>query len=547
MELEFVWKAVRRYWPVVVACTLMSVAAATLLSPSAAIRYQSSALVLITSGEGGSAGDRYVSSELVILRSPPIAERAMELAGAPMSALAGSDAVTFAQIPGTDVVRIIASSTAPAEAQAIANGYLDAYLEGKRALGVADQDVDAASLQERVSEIEGQLDDIEQRVEEELAPYVEAAPASNEVQGTISIPTIQDVAPALSVEREVLIDQYRTALSQLSELQFAAPESSVVDRQVIQRAELPSQALATSSNMLEIAVVLGGLLLGVALATVLARASRYVLDADEVESILEAPIAAVVPKRRSLTSRSLDQLAQLPVDVSTPINELCVQVESAGASAPGWSVVVTGTRRHIGTTTVAAAMANRFAELGSRVVLVDLDTEDPALSAHFDVDRGGLAALAAAGERDWEDIMFVPTGSPMLSIIGGWAGPGRSRPSRPELEAALRSLARHADLVVVDAGPLLASSSAAILAQSSDAVVLTVPIARQPRASLEQVARQLDVGDRALFPVAVPNPRRARRSPPRSTTSKERQHPEDSGSLENAHFEVRAPEISRWS
>ena len=143
MELEFVWKATRRYWAVVAVCGLLGVAAAVLLAPSVAVRYQSTALVLILSGEGGSAGDRYVSSELVILQSPPIAERAAELAGVSMSPSAIAENVTFAQIPGTDVVRIIAASPSPTEAQAIANGYVDAYLDARSALGSADQNIDA--------------------------------------------------------------------------------------------------------------------------------------------------------------------------------------------------------------------------------------------------------------------------------------------------------------------------------------------------------------------------------------------------------------------
>ncbi len=506
MELEFVWKATRRYWAVVAVCGLLGVAAAVLLAPSVAVRYQSTALVLILSGEGGSAGDRYVASELVILQSPPIAERAAELAGVSMSPAAIAENVTFAQIPGTDVVRIIAASPSPTEAQAIANGYVDAYLDARSALGSADQNIDEGLLNQRVTALEDQLDDVEQRVQEAMAPFVRAAEELAD-GGTPSVPAVQDVAPALAVEREVLIDQYRTVLSQLAGLQSGEPEQATTDRQVIQRAELPSQSLATSSSTLRLAIPIGGLLLGVALATALARSSRYVLDTDEIERTLEAPIVAVVPERRSLRSGSLDHLAQLPTDVRGSINRLCVQVESAGASAPGWSVVVTGTRRDIGTTTVAAAMAHRFSELGSRVLLIDFDTEDPAVSARFDVEEGGLAALADVSRQD-RLVPPTPSGFPMLSVIGGGSASARWRPSRQELRAALTSASLYADIVVVDAGPTLASSSAAVLAQSADAVVLTVPARRQPRETLELVARQLDLADRHLFPVIVPAPKK---------------------------------------
>lgn len=519
MELEYVAKAVRRFWPVVLLSLLLGVLAGQFLQPSSEARYESSALLLLVpftgSGLDIAAGDRFVASQLVVLESPPLAVRAAELASLPMPGPEAALAVTFVQIPGTDVVRIVASSGSPGDAQALANGYLDAYVERAEESVGADRDSDPTLLDPALTEIERQLAQLDEQIQAALAPYVEAATAA-------PIPGIEQIAPALATRREVLVETYRELLGRRSTLEFE-PQAEAAN-QIIQRAGLPTTPIDDSDPLLSIAVPVAALLFGIAVATVLARSSRRILDRAEVVELLGIPFAATVPSERALRHGSILQLKRLPDEYRAVVNVLCVQAEAQGGTLDSrLTVLVTGSRRVSGTTTLAAAMASRFGELGLTVALIDLDFDRPDLSTYLAVPGDGLSALVNGELLDGdpsdgqfhESPGFSPTPWPNVAVVGRQPGIGQVRPQRAELLAALDTAVDRADVVVLDAGPMLAASAAALLAQQTDVVVLAVPVRGQARGPLKIVARQLVSVMPHVLPVAMPQLKRgARRTTP---------------------------------
>jgi Mrp family chromosome partitioning ATPase len=502
MELEYVAKAVRRFWPVVLLFAVLGVIAGQILQPSSTPRYESTALLLVAPPDGGggsAAGDRYVASQLVVLESPPLAARAAQLSGVPLADGSAAHDVFFIQIAGTDVVRVVASSASAEDSQAIANAFVDAYIERTGTTEGQVEELDETEIGTALAEIQRQLDDLDVRIEEALAPFVQ----SNEANPDVAIPTVEQVAPALATEREVLLETYRGLLSQRTQRQFQPTVTT--GSQIIQRAELPTAASAQSSQVMTLALPIVGLLAGVCVATVLARASRRVLDTTEVTEVLGVPFAATVPADRALRTRSLFQLEHLPEDYDEVVNELCVQVEARGKLDMTLTVLVTGSQRVAGSTTLAAAMAVRFGALGSRVVLVDLDFDQPDLTKCFGVEGDGIDKLIQGSDA------LTPTPLANVAVVGRRPDLGLPRPQRAELLMVLDAAAEGADVVVVDAGSMLAGPAAAVLAQHTDAVVLTVPVWHQERASLRIVARQLAAVKSHVLPVAMPRLRRSNR------------------------------------
>jgi protein-tyrosine kinase len=284
--------------------------------------------------------------------------------------------------------------------------------------------------------------------------------------------------------------------------------------------------------VMTLAITLVFVLFGVVAATVLARTSRRVLDGAEAVDLLGVPFAATVPSERSLRARSLHQLQRLPPGYRAVVNELCVQVESRGVLDTPLSVLVTGSQRVSGTTTLAAGIAARFGEVGSKVVLVDLDFDQPDLSKCFGVEGDGLSALVfgrgATGDALDKAAALTPTPLTNVSVVGRQTGFGQARPQRAELLAALDMAAEHANVVVIDAGPMLAAPAAAVLAPHTDAVVLAVPVWSQERASLKVVARQLASVKSHLLSVSMPRLKRSHRLPVSApaTTPAETNEPE---------------------
>lgn len=506
-------KAVRRFWPIVLLLLVLGIVVGQLIQPQSVPRYESTALLLIapTSDAGGSAeGDRYVASQLVVLESPPLAARATEFAEVGMTEQEIAAVVNFAQIPGTDVVRIVASSGTPQDSQAISNAYLDAYLE--RTGSTDGGATESGQLAESIERINGRLDEVAAQIEAVMAPFVQGAATSPDAL----IPTVEQIAPALATEREVLLDTYTQLLSRQTAIEFGPEQPS--GRQAIQRAELPTSPTVESSRALSVAIVAAMTLLGVVAATVLARISRRVLDGKEVSDSLGVPFAATIPPERVLRTRALFKVQSLPEEYRAVVNELCVQVESQGTLDDVLTVLVSGTQRVSGSTTLATAIAARFGELGSRVLLVDLDFDQPDVSKCFGVQADALGLLANAkvtNDKDGQWLEEVLTATPLtnVAVAGRRPGAGSSRPQRAELLAALEAAGRFADVVVLDGGPILNSPAASVMAPHADVIVLAVPVRRQERASLQVVSRQLLPLTAHLLPVSTPRLRRSSRLP----------------------------------
>lgn len=526
MELEYVARVVRRFWPAVLLSVVLGVALGLLVRPNSTPMYDSSALMIVvpnaSSASGSVAGDRYISSQIVVLQSPPMDARANAIADLGMSDETLSRLVKFAQIPGTDVVRITATLDSPERAQTVANAYLDAYQDLVQSTAESDVDRNPGKIDNSIAEIEAQFVDIDRRIADALTQYYANNPGLTEQVAP------EQAAPAIAAEREVLLEKYRDLLRRRTTLDFE-PADSISD-QIIQRAELPEVPNPQSSRKFILAVPFAMLLLGVAVATMLARSSRKVLDGTEVTEVLKVPITAIIPQVNPPRDGFVAHFEEAPDELTDIVNEVCVQAEAQSSSRPTLTVLVTGTQRESGTSTLAVAIAARFGDLGSKVLLIDLDFEHPDISERFGVVGDGIRALlgldveertarhATKPSAAFTYVRVVPDPAPKLvstpmanvSVVGREPGLGAVRPLRADILSAFEAAMLRADVVVIDAGPMLVASASAVLSHHVDAVVLAVPVKQQERASLRVASRQLTSVRSHLLPVLMPRLGRAR-------------------------------------
>jgi Mrp family chromosome partitioning ATPase/capsular polysaccharide biosynthesis protein len=522
MELEYVAKAARRYW-VVVAVFLALGLFATMLLPTRQPVYEATSQVLVAPATNqGQPGDRFVMGQVVVMQSPLVTSRAIDLAGLDMSIAEARQIVEFQQRPGTDVVDIVATDDNPQTAADLANGYVDAYFELLRQEAAADVvTAETEALDQRIAEMEEAIRVADEQIADVLMPFLEAA---DDAEGPRQIPALEQIAPTLATERQILGGQYAELLRRRADVEFTARPQ--IRSEIVQRAELPTEPVDLSSRLLLIALPLAGLFVGILAATVAGRSSKRVLDDIEVASVLGAPIAATI--RRRTFRRPADHAIGVPPALVDPINQLCVQAERGAIPGAPMTVVVSGTQASAGVTTVATAMASRYAEMGSKVLLVDADHVQGDISRTFDVRADGLSALVDHEVRELEagptdsssptdssnaasadesggrpSGAFTPTEIPNLVVVGHDVGtPSGSRPRRDAVEI-MEAARRHADVVIFDSGPMLDSVSSARLARYADVAVLVVPVRRQRRRPLEAIARQLDTRAGLLLPVAT--------------------------------------------
>lgn len=494
MELAFVIDAVRRYWWVCVVATLLGGAAGFLVQQGGGSQYRSLAVLLLQPPSEDPitvTGDneRYVANQLAVLSSSDLTAQVATALGEDFNQAEVGAAIDFVHIPETDIVQIIAEHPEPVKAQAIANGYLDQYFVrlGEEITGV--QDPERERLNGVLRPLEERLDELNVIIRDRMADAIANA--------TGTPPEPESVVPDESSEKAQLELQIAQVRQALTELDLQGPLQVASTR--VQAGELPDTPVSSTSKILIAAGLIGGAFAGLLGAVLLARLSPRLLGPRHAEEILGQPLVGTMPGATVLAGGPVTALGALPHEVLEFVDLVCVRAEAGAQSGTGSLVVaVVGSERGAGTTTLAAAMANRFSAHGSEVLLVDADGRDRWLSRQLAPGRPGIPDLMSLAPslpnlRDASDPdlkqCLRPTAIPNLRVLGAGDGEG-SVLRRQNVSSLVAITSRTADVVVVDAGALMEASATVQLAHLADAVVLAIPD-HQQASSLETVNRQL--------------------------------------------------------
>jgi capsular exopolysaccharide synthesis family protein len=328
----------------------------------------------------------------------------------------------------------------------------------------------------------------------------------------------------LEAEVEVLIAQYGALQAEVRDLSTqdlgAGPTFETLQAPVAvstEASEVPEVLQVPENSVARFALaVLVALALGVAIILGIDWADTRVRTRKDAELWFGLPVIAELPYRSrqerhahplpahtdpsSMTAEALRTL-RLAVDNSpvwrldhaAPISNGSVGTAAAVADGARCTVLVSSALTGEGKTTVAANLAATFAASGRRVLVIDCDFRRPSMGRLLEVGDGpGLRELPTASANslygtlrstDVANVGLVPSGSP------GIAPPWFLSDTSP-----LVSWARsQADVVILDAGPLLATNETAALMPNVDVTVLVSRSGRvgrdQARRTTEQLAR----------------------------------------------------------
>ncbi|MFE6236482.1 hypothetical protein [Cellulosimicrobium sp. NPDC057862] len=454
----------------VLAAVLVVVAGALFYLDRQETMYRATATVQLYGVQSAQGGESLVEVTVMTdaddVTSPEVAEAAATALGDPAAADELADLVT-ADVDGESKT-VAVKATTPDEAWSVevANAFADAYA----AQLVTIQGAQVAELEARRQALAEQLGGVRQRL------------------------AVDGDDPLALAEQDIIVGDYSALTVQSNSLRGIAVPGEVVTPAI------GAEALGLSQATVLALAALVGLVAGIGLAFARRGLDIRVRSAAESTRLTETPVLAELYGTRP-AEKEFAHTHALPVasKVATPFTEsirelrTAVQVSTAGMKHA--VVVVTAADPSAPRSFITANLAASFALSGRRTVAMSGDLRRPQL------DR------MLPAPDDWHGLEqeLRPTGVPNLRVMpvpeeemdpADFLATERAR-------GLVRSLRDHAEVVVVDAPPVLAAADATILGGYANGVVLIASAGRTDRAVLAEAAERLRVSNVPLLGVAL--------------------------------------------
>ncbi|MGH3110673.1 MAG: division plane positioning ATPase MipZ [Gaiellaceae bacterium] len=446
--------------------------------------------------------DRTMSTQAMLARVPTVAERTLAAAGA-TSTSARAFLAQSSVFPLSDFLRFTVSDQDAARATRLASAYAREFVRFRREL-------DTAGLARTLEELRGQIAQLEAAGNVDSPLYVRLADREQQLESLVALRT-----------------------SNVSVVRTAGPDD------VEQVAPRPRRNVALAAG--------AGLVVALILVFLAESLSTRPRTDDEFEELLGAPLLA------RLESEGRGRTALLFGDgaEADSVHKLRINLELAGGAVGRRTIMVTSPRSDEGKSAAVARLGVALARTGRHVTLVDLDLRQGSLTALAGVDnRCGMSALAR-GECELADALVAiplddssergaPAASngrvgsaPLLEVVGSGLAALHAAElvSSRAVASVLAELRERADVVLVDAPPLLEVPDPAAVAAHVDGVLLIVSSRDAHGPTLADTRRVLESWRVATLGFALtgggtarPHPLQFRRGkPPARTPAGERE------------------------
>ena len=286
-------------------------------------------------------------------------------------------------------------------------------------------------------------------------------------------------------------DLLKDAQDTLDELNFVRDYAGF-STEVIGDAETQTKASWPRPLIVLALGIFAGGLLGFGTALVADLMDTTFVDPDDVQEALGAPVLAHVPRFIPMRRGRKDP----PLDIDSSVR---VYHQPRSPAAEVFRVMRTGllveskTSGHQvfqitsplpgdGKSTTSVNLAMAFAQAGKRTLIIDADLRKPRVGRllHLNADQGLSEILH--GDCEPTDAIYETPNENLFAVPSGAIPANPSELLQSEKFAQVLNLWRNQyDFIVVDTPPVLAVSDAAVVAEETDAVVMTVRILKNGR------------------------------------------------------------------
>lgn len=280
------------------------------------------------------------------------------------------------------------------------------------------------------------------------------------------------------------------------------PRSTVT---IISKAEAPTSPSFPKPTTNLLYGGLGGLAVGLLLATLAALFTRRIRNVDELAATTKAPSFGPVTLVTRNRAQRTKQLSGWSGPEAEGFRRLRVQLEAG--DPPPQVLLVASVTPGSAAAEFAADLAVAFAEAGRKTVLIGSDRQfaDVAATMSLANDSAGLGEVIA-GRVSFNDLPY-PTANANLYVMPPGEGDVESKLSSPVVNDFLDEVRKNFERVVLVTAGVNESSGASVLSASSDADLLVVDQALARRTHVARAAAELNAARANILGAVLVAPR----------------------------------------
>lgn len=410
---------------------------------------------------------RALNTEIQVLKSRPVRDLVEERIG-------DAPVVTANGVGQTDVFVVKAESTDPERAAEVANAYADAYIDFRRTQQVNDLLDAAAQIQEKITELQGQIDAIEAG---ETTPRTGATDSA-------------------SAQRNALLQQQAVFLQKLDQLQVDAALKSG-GAQLVTPAVAATSPIRPTPERNALLGLIVGLMLGLGLAFLFEFLDDSLRGKEDVERVVPGlPVVGLIPAVATWKDSDATVVASITEPKSQAAESyrtLRTSVQFLRLEREIRTLQITSPGQAEGKSTTLANLAATLAGAGQEVVVVDADLRRPRIHHFFGADNSVGLSSVLLGDVELRDALQSVEGQPLIHLLA--SGPIPPNPSEmlatDRMAELLSTLAEHCDIVLIDCPPVLPVTDAIVLSSRVDATLLVVRAGRTHTGQLRRAVELL--------------------------------------------------------
>ena len=236
-----------------------------------------------------------------------------------------------------------------------------------------------------------------------------------------------------------------------------------------------------------------GLLIGVILVLVREYRQNTFRTADELEAVSGHAVLGQIPllpsRDRKNLMRFIKETPNSPAGEA--VRNLRTSIMMSNVDNPPQVIMVTSSQPGEGKTTHAIMLANNFAALGKKVLLIEGDIRRRVFSNYFDINgKAGLVSVFM-GEASLEEATVEEGG---FTVLQGEATGANASDlySSNKFHDFIADLRTRYDVIIIDTPPVLAVPDARVLCRQVDGVIYAVHWDKTHRDQVRQGIRALE-------------------------------------------------------